>query len=211
MHTVHTSALGRHPTSPWTLESGWENAWLVHVLHSHQFLWQLVHTVSTPQWAWSPAPSGLSSPNGDETEWLKLSLGLYVCGHVPTDIFTQEPVLECMFIRNKNCISKNCSCPCVSIAYFRPAGKNGILHLCLPVVLSVFLSVSLPSACFSIFSVWFSGALWMVEKDFKVLLDVSSCLHNAGTYLHLYIPVWVIPWVVEEYDRPGWKQVSVFV
>lgn len=56
-----------------------------------------------------------------------------VCGHVPTDIFIQEPVLECMFIRSKYCISKNCSCPWVSIAYFRPAGKNGILHLYLPV------------------------------------------------------------------------------
>lgn len=50
----------------------------------------------------------------------------------------------------------------------------------------------------------------MVEKDFKVLLDVSGCLHDVGTYLHLHIPVWVIPWVVEEHDRPGWKEVSVF-
>jgi len=29
----------------------------------------------------------------------------------------------------------------------------------------------------------------MVEKDFEILLDVSGCLHDVGTYLHLHIPV----------------------
>lgn len=29
----------------------------------------------------------------------------------------------------------------------------------------------------------------MVEKDSEILLDVSCCLHDAGTYLHLHIPV----------------------
>lgn len=134
---------------------------------------------------------------------------LFVCGSCLIRHFCTSLYLNA-FASGVKTLSKICACCWVIIAYFRLARKNSVLHPCLTVQCCQYFHQSLPSACVSIFSVWFSGTLWMVEKDFKVLLDVSGCLHNAGTYLHLYIPVWVIPWVVEEHDRPGWKQVSGF-
>ena len=51
-----------------------------------------------------------------------------------------------------------------------------------------------------LFTLWLTGALWMVEEDSEVLLDVGGYLHNAGAYLYIHISVWKLPRLVAKHD-----------
>lgn len=61
------------------------------------------------------------------------------------------------------------------------------------------------------FDVWFTGALWMVEANPKVFLDVCGDLHNAGAYLYIHISVWELPRPVAKYDWIEKRKVSSLV
>ena len=59
-----------------------------------------------------------------------------------------------------------------------------------------------------LFTLWLTGALWMVEEDSEVLLDVSGYLHNAGAYLYIHISVWKLPRLVAKHDWTEKRKVS---
>ena len=59
-----------------------------------------------------------------------------------------------------------------------------------------------------LFTLWLTGALWMVEEDSEVLLDVGGYLHNAGAYLYIHISVWKLPRLVAKHDWTEKRKVS---
>ena len=59
-----------------------------------------------------------------------------------------------------------------------------------------------------LFTVWLTGALWMVEADPEVLLDVSGYLYNAGAHLYIHISVWKLPRLVAKHDWTEKRKVS---
>lgn len=63
-----------------------------------------------------------------------------------------------------------------------------------------FCEVASNQFVFFFVNVWFAGALWMVEADSEILLDVSGYLHYAGAYLYLHVSVWKFPWPVAKHD-----------
>lgn len=71
----------------------------------------------------------------------------------------------------------------------------------------VFLKPFFFLVCFSISD---SGALWMVEKNSKIFLDVCGYLYYAGAYLYIHISVWKLPRPMAKYDWTEKRKVSNF-
>ena len=59
-----------------------------------------------------------------------------------------------------------------------------------------------------LFTVWLTGALWVVEADPEVLLDVSGYLHDAGAHLYIHIAIWRLPRLVAKHDWTEKRKVS---